>query len=69
MTDLTLSRADTAALQATRGGFVAMFRWLHRRYVVARAANELAALDDRMLADLGLSRSQITGAVRTPRFR
>ena len=30
---------------------------------------ELAALDDRMLADVGLSRGQIGEASRAPRFR
>jgi uncharacterized protein YjiS (DUF1127 family) len=69
MTDLTLSRAETAAPTTNPGPFAAMLHWLHRRYVAARAANELAALDDRMLADLGLSRGQITGAVRAHRFR
>ncbi len=69
MTDLTLSRAETTERKTNPGPLAAMFRWAHRRYVTARAANELAALDDRMLADLGLSRSQINGAVRSARFR
>jgi uncharacterized protein YjiS (DUF1127 family) len=69
MTDVTFRPAETGVPQITSGVFAAMFRWLQRRYVAARAANELAALDDRMLADLGLSRGQITGAVRAHQFR
>jgi uncharacterized protein YjiS (DUF1127 family) len=69
MTDVTLSRAETAVPQTTPGGFAAMFRWLYRRYVAARAADELDALDDRMLNDLGLTRGQINGAVRAHHFR
>jgi uncharacterized protein YjiS (DUF1127 family) len=68
MTDVTLSRAETIQPKSNPGPLAAMFRWVRRRYVTARAANELAALDDRMLADLGLSRSQISGAVRSARF-
>ncbi len=69
MTDVTLSRAETAVPQTTPGGFAAMFRWLYRRYVAARAADELDALDDRMLNDLGLTRGQITDAARGYQFR
>jgi uncharacterized protein YjiS (DUF1127 family) len=69
MTDITLSRTETTERKTNLGPLAAMFRWVHRRYVTARAANELAALDDRMLADLGLDRSEINGAVRSARFR
>jgi uncharacterized protein YjiS (DUF1127 family) len=69
MTDLSLNRTDATEPETNPGPLAAMFRWVQRRYVTARAANELAALDDRMLADLGLSRSQISGAVRSTRFR
>lgn len=39
-------------------------RWLVKRYQERRAMRELAAMNDRMLADIGLSRSMITPAVR-----
>jgi uncharacterized protein YjiS (DUF1127 family) len=68
MTGVTLMQTKTTATEANRGPFAALFRWIWHRYATARAANELAALDDRMLADLGLSRGQIGEAVRTPRF-
>lgn len=69
MTDLTLMQTKTTASEINRGPLAALFHWIRQRYATARAANELAALDDRMLADLGLSRGQIGEAVRAPRFR
>ena len=69
MTDVTLIRSQTDATESDLGRVPALFRWIWRRYAAARAANELAALDDRMLADVGLSRGQIGEAIRAPRFR
>jgi uncharacterized protein YjiS (DUF1127 family) len=37
--------------------------WLARR-ILARAIDELRAMDDRMLADIGLKRSEIEAACR-----
>lgn len=37
-----------------------------RERALRRAENELMALDDRMLRDIGLSRSEIASAVRNP---
>lgn len=37
-----------------------------RERAMRRAENELMALDDRMLGDIGLSRSEIASAVRNP---
>ncbi len=68
MTDATLMRTETAT-ESDLGPIAALFRWIRHRYAAARAANELAALDDRMLADVGLSRGQIGEAIRAPRFR
>jgi uncharacterized protein YjiS (DUF1127 family) len=68
MTDVTLMRTETTA-ESDLGPIAALTRWIWRRYAAARAANELAALDDRMLADIGLSRGQIGEAIRAPRFR
>ena len=68
MTDATLMRTETAT-ESDLGPIAVLFRWISRRYAAARAANELAALDDRMLADVGLSRGQIGEAIRAPRFR
>jgi len=38
--------------------------WLKSRRQIRRAVNELLALDDRMLADIGVSRGEIFNAVR-----
>ena len=38
--------------------------WLKERRRMRRATDELTALDDRMLADIGLSRGEIFHAVR-----
>ncbi len=48
MTDATLMRTETAT-ESDLGPIAALFRWIRHRYAAARAANELAALDDRML--------------------
>lgn len=40
-------------------------RFLHER-AMRRAENELMMLDDRMLRDIGLDRSEIASAVRNP---
>lgn len=56
--DLARSFASRAAVMASRwaSGYAA---WRERR----RALRELAALDDRMLRDIGISRSEIESAV------
>jgi uncharacterized protein YjiS (DUF1127 family) len=43
--------------------------WLHRRleiYTGRRAAERLLALDDRMLADIGIDRSDVLAALGAP---
>lgn len=40
-------------------------RYIHER-ALRRAENELMRLDDRMLNDIGLARSEISSAVRNP---
>ncbi len=48
---------------------VRLWRAWRAREVVRRAARELLEMDDRMLADIGIDRSQIDDAVRNGRGR
>jgi uncharacterized protein YjiS (DUF1127 family) len=68
---------DDTALETSRSPALAMLdaialpirqmlaRFIHER-ALRRAEKELMALDDRMLRDIGLSRSEIASAVRNP---
>lgn len=60
--------AEVAEQAFPRSGLKAVFEWIatsiNRRIKRAAAARQLASLDDRMLADIGLSRSEILGATR-----
>ena len=55
----------TSGILATIGGFV--FR-MQAALVTRRQRRALLALDDRMLADIGLSRSQAYGEATRPMF-
>ena len=70
------SRAPSASWSAPSAGrwFVSVsnaigsaFRWWLKGREQARAIRHLRKLDDRMLKDMGLHRSQITSAVTTGR--
>ncbi len=54
-----IGRAKTKRAETVRGLFRALAEWCRRRAAVAR----LQRLDDRMLKDIGLHRSEIDAAV------
>jgi|GEM_PF-1936210 len=60
MTGLATARGTTpaAAARVARMAFSALARWLR----VRRTTSELLRLDDRMLSDIGLSRSMLLSA-------
>lgn len=56
------------AAGAGLAAFAAPLLWLARRRQQARTMRQLAALDDRMLSDIGLSRAAIRDAARRPQL-
>lgn len=46
------------------GFFAALFGWVRNRFDEERAAHELEGMDDSMLSDIGISRSNIRSAVK-----
>jgi len=69
----TLSSAHRAAYErqsayaALAGRIAAIWRRQWDEWAARRAARELSQLDDHMLRDIGIARSQIDYAVRRPR--
>ena len=65
--ETTPTRAGTRA--AVRGPFLRWITWLRTAWRHRRDVEVLSSFDDRMLADIGLSRADLRDAMAGPRWR